>query len=564
MYIMGAVACTLPTLGLVCRLLPQIAAGSYFATSGNRWEIEVLPHFSSWLQVTDERAVKWFFEGMPQDASIPWGAWMKPLAAWSPLLLASICAMTAMMVLIRKQWVCHERLNFPLMQLPAALVGRPDAPGDRLLRSWPALLGIALPLVMYSLRGIHYYFPEFPEGVSIWRYYFLWDDQFRLRLSLSYAVVGFGYLLSTKLGFSIWFLGLLTSLEHAVMLEFGIPGTQRVEGTALGSSHLVDQGFGAMSVLVAYTLWIARRHLQETWQIARDRVQADTDEILSYRHAYAVLGVSVALIMGWLYLAGMSWWVVPFVVATTFGLLLGITRIVAEGGLAVAKPPIMAADVAIGALGAQTLGASNLAGLGLANTWSGEMRITPMTAVIHGLRLAEDYIKKQRKRLFLAIIGAAGVSTACAIVTVLNIGYERGSMNLSFWFFGASAATAPYAFASYHLAEVAPWSWEFASAAGLGAVIQLLLTIAHKHFFWWPLHPVAFPVSAMWTTHHLMPSIFVAWLIKVVVLRLGGIQLYSKTRPFFLGLIVGQYCTGGMWIGVDALTGSTGNYLFFW
>ena len=206
-YIMGAVACTLPTIGLVCRLLPQISAGSYFATSGNRWEREVLPHFVSWLQVTDERALKWFYEGMPQDASIPWGAWLKPLAAWAPLLLATICAMTAMMVLIRKQWVRHERLHFPLMQLPAALIGSPDATGHRLLRSWPALLGVAIPLVMYSLRGLHHYFPEVPEGMPIWRYYFLWDDQFRLRLSLSYAVVGFGYLLSTKLGFS-------TSIPH--------------------------------------------------------------------------------------------------------------------------------------------------------------------------------------------------------------------------------------------------------------------------------------------------------------------------------------------------------------
>jgi hypothetical protein len=68
----------------------------------------------------------------------------------------------------------------------------------------------------------------------------------------------------------------------------------------------------------------------------------------------------------------------------------------------------------------------------------------------------------------------------------------------------------------------------------------------------------------MWTTHHLMPSIFVAWLIKVVVLRIGGIQLYSRIRPFFLGLILGQYGAGGIWLAIDGFTGATGNYLFFW
>ena len=58
--------------------------------------------------------------------------------------------------------------------------------------------------------------------------------------------------------------------------------------------------------------------------------------------------------------------------------------------------------------------------------------------------------------------------------------------------------------------------------------------------------------------------IFLAWLVKVVVLRYGGVSLYQKTRPFFLGLILGHYVAGGLWGIIDGFNGKTGNNLFYW
>ena len=569
-YIMAAVACTLPTNGLVCKLLPYISAGTYFATPENGWAETVLPFIPEWMRVTDPMAIKWFYEGLPAGASLPWQAWVLPLLAWAPMLLAAYGAMTAMMVLVRKQWIQHERLTFPLVQVPISMIGETREDGQRLLAGFfrtPAVwIGIAIPVLQYSLRALHNYYPMIPEGMPISASYYFWDGTFRLRLSISHAIVGFGFLLSTKLGFSMWFLGLFTSLERAALVSYAIPGTQQVTGGALGSSYLAYQGFGALMVLAISALWVARSHLANVWRKVRtgtDEID-DSDEILSYRQAVGVLAASCLTLAVWLRLTGMDWWLAPLLIVVTLGVMFGLTRIIAEGGLAVTKAPLVPADALIATYGASALGHANLGSLGMSLAWAGAMRVTLMAAVIHGLRLAEHYIQEHRRRLFAAIVIAVLVGATAAVATVLFVGYRHGAMNLSSWFFGVTSAPAPYVYTAYHVINPMDATWEFLGVAGLGAAAQLLLITASKHFLWFPIHPVAFPVAAMWTTHHLMSSIFVAWLVKVVVLRYGGVTLYRKTRPFFLGLILGHYASGGLWCIIDAFTGMTGNQMFYW
>jgi hypothetical protein len=52
---------------------------------------------------------------------------------------------------------------------------------------------------------------------------------------------------------------------------------------------------------------------------------------------------------------------------------------------------------------------------------------------------------------------------------------------------------------------------------------------------------------------------FLAWACKIVSIRVGGMGLYRRLIPLFLGLVVGHYFTGGV---VWALLGMTGNPAF--
>src|SRR5690606_23096827 len=67
---------------------------------------------------------------------------------------------------------------------------------------------------------------------------------------------------------------------------------------------------------------------------------------------------------------------------------------------------------------------------------------------------------------------------------------------------------------------------------GVGAVIMTGLWMLSLHYTWWPLHPVGFlmlgttPGMMMWF------SIFLGWMCKVMVLRMGGATGYRNARPF--------------------------------
>ena len=61
---------------------------------------------------------------------IPWSAWLVPLLAWLPLILCVYVAMICIAVILRRPWIQDERLNFPLIQVPIAMIAEGQANGQ--------------------------------------------------------------------------------------------------------------------------------------------------------------------------------------------------------------------------------------------------------------------------------------------------------------------------------------------------------------------------------------------------------------------------------------------------
>ena len=97
-------------------------------------------------------------------------------------------------------------------------------------------------------------------------------------------------------------------------------------------------------------------------------------------------------------------------------------------------------------------------------------------------------------------------------------------------------------------------SWERLAVFAVGAAIMGILTFLHYRIPWWPLHPIGFPVAFSWNTQLTVFSIFVVWAVKAIILRMGGVALYRKWQPVFLGILVGyalavtlSFCVDAIW-----------------
>jgi hypothetical protein len=155
---------------------------------------------------------------------------------------------------------------------------------------------------------------------------------------------------------------------------------------------------------------------------------------------------------------------------------------------------------------------------------------------------------------------AIGIAAVSCLVTTLWLAYRYGGINLHRHYF-MGYAQYPWNYAARKILENAGpngLGWAFTM---IGGGVMAILMFLRRHFLWWPLHPLGFVACGDWVMRHYWFAILVAWLIKTVILKYGGIKAYRAARPFFYGLILGQFVAGGTWLIVDYFTGMRGNYI---
>ena len=153
------------------------------------------------------------------------------------------------------------------------------------------------------------------------------------------------------------------------------------------------------------------------------------------------------------------------------------------------------------------------------------------------------------------------ITLAVSIYYTLHLAYDYGGVNLHNQFFGQSFPSYPSRFALRKLSEpsgvsVDGWLWTLS-----GGVVMALLMIARQRLMWWPFHPLGFAVSAGWNhALYLVLHLFgLAYQTSHPALRRR--RSIPQIRPFFFGLIAGQFATGGLWLVIDSFTGTVGNVI---
>ena len=562
-YVMAIVACSIPTMGLTEYLLPILAGAFYYATPENDWASLIHPYIPDWLAPQSLERIKEFYEGGPKGAPIPWDVWIGPLLYWSIFLIALYLVMICVMVILRKQWMEKERLIYPMAQVPMAMIeeGRPGGLIGPFFRNPIMWAGFVIPMIVGSINAFHNYY-RFIPGLNLVSTVSMFRRTVTFPLALSFPMVGFAYFINLDIAFGLWFFNFLVKIEEGLFGVFGYTTTEIVNYGAQ-PAMLAHQGMGAMMVLVIFGLWVGRGHLKEVFRKAFRRAPEvdDSGEILSYRAAVWGCIVGCAVMAVWMWRSGLPLWAIPLTLGSAFLLFVGITRIVVEGGVAVARAPLIPANFVVSGFGSSALGPAGLLSLGFTYIWAADIRTFVMASCANGLKLAEEMGPRKRP-LFWAILLSVVVSIVGSIWLVMKLSYESGGINLNQWFFvGGPVVPFNYITPILNTPTEAVWSgWLF---KGIGALAMGLLMIARQRLLWWPVHPLALPICGLLTTNQIFFSVFLAWLIKAVMLKYGGPKLYRSSRPFFLGLILGQFVCAGMWLVIDYFTGMTDNQIYW-
>ena len=559
-YIMMTLANATHTL--VYYWVAMLAGPFYYATPENDWVNQIHPYIPDWLAPTDLQAIQLFFEGDGTGNAIPWKVWLVPLLGWLPLVLSLHLAILCLMVILRRQWAERERIVYPLVQVPLAMLQGDEGktPFASFFRSKVMWAGFAVPVLVGSVQGLHYYYPFIPP-FQLSTSLELLRSTVSIPVVLSFATLGFFFLIKREVAFSLWVFYLFNTLQQGLygLLAMGAEKEPALSVWSYNIPSLVHQNMGAMIVLVAGMLWVGREHLSAVLHKALRKTAAvdDSDEIVSYRGAvFGLLGSLTAMVI-WLRLANIPLVAIVVFLFFAFVVFVALTRVIVEGGVAVLYPPLVAPDAAISAIGTPLFGSAGLVGMVFTRIWANDILNFAMPHCANGLKLSEQ-IGARRRWLFAGMLLGILAGVAGALWMLLKLAYTYGAINLRPTHF----IWLPHYVYEYAAARInAPsgpdwWGWFH---TGAGALVMAGLMLARRYWAWWPLHPLGFPISSVFSW--MAFNAFLAWAIKGVILRYGGPRLYRQIRPFFLGMILGQFVIYGIFWIIDSFTGAVGNRL---
>ncbi|MBC8228687.1 hypothetical protein H8E77_03955 [bacterium] len=541
-------------------LIPMIPHPFWFATPENEWADLFFRFIPSWLTVSDKGVLTGFYEGESTLYTLPHiKAWITPVIFWSFLLLALCLVMFCTNIIIKRQWIERERLSFPIIQVPLAIV---EEEGSGLFADRLFWCGFALAGGLDLYNGLAYLFPNIPFFHIRYEIGYLitekpWNAIGWTNIAFFPFVVGLGYLIPVHLSFSCWFFYLFTKFQRIMGSAIGLRGF-------VGFPYIRQQSFGAYMAICFSALFIGRKHLWKVWKAIIGTSFSDGEDRRKYRLSL------VGIIVGWVFIlifclkAGMSTWTIVGFFSIYFLLSLGITRMRAELGVPAHDLHLMGPGVVLStAVGTRRLGAGNLTMFSLFYFFNRAYRCHPMPHSIEGFKISHQS-KISDSKMFLTMLIGTGLGIAAAM-WVLLAGFYR---------LGASAGIAGYAINAFGrepfyrlqnwLAYPTSTNYPASSFIGIGFLFTLLLLFLRMRFFWWTLHPLGYALADDYSMQWFWASLWLSWLLKTITLKYGGIKKYRRAVPFFIGLILGEFVIGSLWSIIGIVSG-TSTYAFkYW
>ena len=560
-YIMVVVSMTFAGHDTFQNLFGQISHAIWFATPENEWEQLFFRYVPSWLTVTDKYVLEGYYRGETSlyDMRII-KPWIEPLLFWGAFFISLTLMMFFLNTFVRKRWTEHEKLAYPIIQLP---LGMTQGSGVQLFRNKVMWIGFGIAGIIGIINGFNVLNPVIPmiKYIKLTNIGNVFTDRpFDVlrgtNISMYPFAIGLAFFLPLDLSFSCWFF---------FVFRMG----EQVFGRAMGFRefpYFSEQASGAWFALAIGAIWTMRKYL---WQVGKKAVGAsstldDSNEPLSYRWTLAGLIVFGGFVFFFLYIAGIDAWLVAIFLLMFFLLAIAITRVRAELGT---PHEISAGDhyanplyIMSFMIGTRYMNTSSQTVLSMLHWFNRGFRNHPMPSQLEALKMAENAHISNRGVL-TAIFVAGIVSLFSVYWANLDITYRNGADA------GAGGFKDWVGWEAFN--RLQRWlqfptepDWIRISYMGAGAVMVFLFTVLRMRFVWWPFHPAGYALGTSYAMDYFWFAFFVSWLIKFVLLKQGGIRMHRKAAPLFLGLILGDYVIGAIWALLGPLFGFR-NYKIF-
>jgi hypothetical protein len=522
------------TQGLFC----SVGVCRWFATPENEWASLFWKYLPQHLTVNDEGVLREFFEGESSFYNLQYiKGWLEPMIWWTLFLTALAFTTICINVIIRKQWIEREKLTYPLVQLPFEMT-REDS-GKTFFSNRLLWIGFGIAAGINILNGLNYLyrvFPAIPLRYNLGAHFTdkPWNAMGSLLVQVNPYAIGLAFAIPLDLQFSCWFLFLVWKM-------------QRVMGSALGVNlpgfPFEDQQIlGAYLGIAAVAVWMGRRPL---WQIMRKIIGLgsdvdDSEEPMKYRTAFLGTILGIAFLVIFSYQAGMSAIFGLSFFLIYFTIIFAFTRMRAELG-----PPLQGIhysgplQLIIAVVGSR--GISSQTFIAAAPYWplTKEIRNTPTPFQLESFKLAER-ANMNTKRLWKVIALTTFLSVFLTFWAFLQLNYKWGGI-------GAWRGVSAYNTMERWIASPVEPDGTFLVATGFGVMFVVINTVLRLRFLWWNLHPLGYPLAGYYHFEKLWFPFFISWTAKWIILKYGGIKLYRKAFPLFLGLVLGEFVIGSLW-----------------
>ncbi len=565
-YVMILAAALTVSRGLLERWLPALVAVNYYADPTNHWDTTFFQHIPQWAVPFDVRGetqqplVRDFYEGLRPGAPIPWRPWLTPWLAWLVPVIAMLFAYACLAAIIREQWANNEKLSFPLTILPLEMAQHSHW-SRSFFSNWLTWIGFIIPTFVFTLAGLHRFFPSIPEIPVQYRLNQMvfnsmgrpWRDLGHTTAYCSMAAVGFGYFLPAQVLFSLWAFFVLARIQNIVFSAFGASyQPMPLYPTSLWNGYQVA---GAYLVLAGYLVKSALPHLRRIWRAASrgEEVASEGREALPPRVAlYGLFAASLVAIY-WFTLLGMSTWMAVLEVAVFLLVVVVVmARSVSEAGLLMTETSFRPVDLTRLFTRSEALGAPTLTALSLADAvFTRDLRGNLLSTFLDALKMS-DLTKLDRRGLFAAIAVALLIAIVFGSYLHLALPYRIGAVGMYSYVYRGNPLLGFRHFAPV-LISGDKYDARLPAFFSSGVILAVVLSVMRMRYVWWPLSPLGLALSGSWSMIVFWFPMFIAWLIKGGVVHYGGMHLYSNLRPFFLGLILGEFSQAVIWATIAGI-----------